>query len=80
MNIEKIILYKLFRKRNIGGKHTHLENLFHGIPKHLHGEAKYHVQLLIKEKFLLTKSAFYGPQISINPEKIEEIKKIIEER
>ena len=79
MNIKKIILRKLFRHRIIGGKHTAIENLTKGLPKHWIGAAKDAIKELIKERFILTKPTSYGLQISLNPEKIDEISKIIEE-
>ena len=80
MNFKKIILRKLFRHRLIGGKHTAVENLTKGLPKHLIGKAKETLNELIKEKFLIPKSTSYGLQISLNPEKVNEILKIIGEK
>ncbi|MFH1505934.1 MAG: hypothetical protein ABIE94_03000 [archaeon] len=73
MDLEKIILRKLFRRRVIGGKHTAIENLTKGLPKHIIGEAKKTVDCLIKKNLILTKQTSYGLQVSLNPEKIEEI-------
>ena len=80
MDFKKIILSKLFRLRIIGGKHTAVENLTKGLPKHAIGEAKNAVKGLIKEGFILQKPASYGLQVSLNPEKIDEIAKIMENR
>ena len=77
MNLKKIILRKLYRHRIIGGKHTAVENLTKGLPKHIVGEAKEAVNELIKEGLLLQKPASYGLQVSLNPKKIDEITKII---
>ena len=52
MNFKKIILRKLFRLRIIGGKHTAVEHLTKGLPKHAAGEAKNSV----KELYSRTKS------------------------
>jgi len=79
MNFKKIILRKMFRLRVIGGKHTAIEHLTKGLPKHAVGEAKNAVKELIKEGFILQKQTSYGLQVSLNPEKIAEISKIIEE-
>ncbi|MBS3133561.1 hypothetical protein J4470_05585 [Candidatus Woesearchaeota archaeon] len=79
MDIKKIILRKLFRHRIIGGKHTAVENLTKGIPKHIVGEAKEAVKELIKEGFVIPKPTSYGLQVSLNPERIEEITRIIED-
>jgi len=79
MDIKKIILRKLYRHRIIGGKHTAAENLTKSLPKHLIGDAKEAIKELIKEGLILPKPTSYGLQISLNPEKIDEIHKIIEE-
>ena len=78
MESKKIILRKMFRLRVIGGKHTAVEHLTKGLPKHAVGEAKNIVKELIKEGFVLQKPTSYGLQVSLNPEKIDEIAKIIE--
>ena len=79
MDFKIIILKKLFRHRYIGGKHTAVENLTKSLPKHAVGEAKKAVDWLIKSGFVLKKPASYGLQVSLNPERIEEIIKLIEE-
>ena len=78
MDFKKIILRKLFRRRVIGGKHTAIEHLTKGLPKHIAGEAKNAVNELIKEGLILSKPTSYGLQVSLNPEKIDEISRIIE--
>jgi len=79
MDLKQIILRKLYRRRVIGGKRTDVEHLTKGLPRHLTGAAKNTVKELVKEGFILTKSTSYGLQVSLNPEKIDEITKIIEE-
>lgn len=79
MNHTKIILRKLFRRRIIGGKHTAIENLTKGLPEHVVGEAKTAVEQLIKDEYIISKPTFYGLQVSLNPEKIDEVSKIIED-
>ena len=78
MDLKQIILRKLYRRRVIGGKHTAVEHLTKGLPRHLAGAAKNAVKELIKEEFILQKPTSYGVQVSLNPEKIDEITKIIE--
>jgi len=79
MDVAKIILRKLYRRRIIGGKHTAVEHLTKGLPKHVVGSAKEVVKELIKEGFILPKKTSYGLQVSLNPEKIDEITRIIED-
>ncbi|HLC65796.1 MAG TPA: hypothetical protein VJI46_06775 [Candidatus Nanoarchaeia archaeon] len=78
MDLKKIILRKLYRRRVIGCKHTTIENLTHGLPKHLAGLAKEAVDDLIKDGIILQKPTSYGLQVSLNPDKIDEIARIIE--
>ena len=78
MNLKQIILRKLFRRRIIGGKHTAFEHVTAAIPKHLHGDAKKMAEELIKQGLILTKPTSYGLQISLNPDRIDEIILIIE--
>lgn len=79
MDLRIIIIRKLFRHRVIGGKHTAIENLTKGIPSNLRGQAKEVAKELIKEGLLLTKPAAYGLQVSLNPERLSEIIKLLEE-
>lgn len=74
-----IILRKLFRHRIIGGKHTAIEHLAKGLPKHVVGAAKDAVKELIKDGLILQKPTSYGLQVSLNPERIDEISKLIED-
>ncbi len=78
MNIRKAIIKKLYLHRIIGGKHTAVEHTMSGMPKHLLGDAKKCAEELIKEGLILKKPTAYGIQISLNPDKIDEIIKIVE--
>ena len=78
MDIRAIILRKLFRRRVIGGKHTALEHVASGIPSHLAGEAKTAADEMIKKGLILSKPTSYGLQISLNPDRLDEIIKMIE--
>lgn len=79
MDFKTIILRKLFRRRVIGGKHTAIEHLTTGLPKHVVGDAKRAVEELIKEGLILPKQTSYGLQVSLNPARIDEILRIVEE-
>ncbi len=78
MDFTQLILIKLYRRRIIGGKHTAVENLTKGLPKHAVGAAKEAVSELIKNGFLLPKKTLYGLQVSLNPEKIREISGLVD--
>jgi hypothetical protein len=78
MDLRVVILRKLFRHRIIGGKHSDIENLSKGIPAHLRGQAKEVARMMIKESLLLAKSTFYGVDVSLNPERIDEVIYLLE--
>jgi hypothetical protein len=76
-DIEKTILRKLLADRFIGHRHTSIDNVPKGFPKHLRGEVKKATKRLIKEGFIIAKTTAYGLQVSLNPRKIAEIEEII---
>ncbi len=51
-----------------------------GIPGHTYGDAKEAAQELIREGLIIPKPTNYGLQISLNPNRLEEIKRMIESR
>lgn len=75
--IRKTILEKLYRQGCIGGKHTAIEGLAKGFPSDKKGEAKEESKKLIKEGLLLQKSTHYGLQVSLNPQMIPVIERIL---
>jgi len=79
VELKKIILRKLFRRRIIGGKHTAIEHLTKGLPKQLRGDAKDAIHSLITDGLLLPKPTSYGLQVSLNPERLHDISRIVEE-
>lgn len=79
MDLKVVILRKLYRRRIIGGKHTVVENLTKGLPKHVVGEAKKAAEELIKEGLVIKKPTSYGLQVSLNHQRINEITKLIGE-
>ena len=78
MDFKRVILRKLYRHRIIGGKHTAIEHLTKGLPKHAVGEAKEAVIVLIKEGFLIQKQTSYGLQVSLNSDRIDDIARLID--
>ncbi|MFH0713754.1 MAG: hypothetical protein V1722_04610 [Candidatus Micrarchaeota archaeon] len=71
--IKADILHKLFRKRKWGASHTSVDNLHKSCPSHLKGAYKETSRQLIQDGFLLVKPTGYGLEVSLNPEKREEI-------
>ena len=72
------ILRKLLVHGVIGAKHTSIENLAKSLPKHLRGGAKEVIDDLVREAFLLSHPTSYGLQVSLNPNKLQEIKKLLD--
>jgi len=73
----ELFFEKMFKNTVIGGRHTAVENLRKGFPKHMRGEVEDGIRKLIRTGFILSKPTGYGLQVSLNPRMIEEIKKII---
>lgn len=71
--IKNHILFKLYWKKYWGGRHTALESVKKGIPKHLGGRYIELTKELIKEGLIGSKPTSYGLQISLNPKLREEI-------
>jgi len=76
-NIIKAILTKFHRHGYIGGKHTSIDNVPKGFPKHLYGKVKKATKELIKQNLIIIKPTAYGLQVSLNSHKMDEIEKII---
>ncbi len=76
--IKAHILFKLHWRKCWGGKHTALESVKKGIPKHLAGRYIDIAKELIKEGLIIAKPTAYGLQISLNPRKRDIIIKIVE--
>ena len=77
LQIKVVVLRKLVIHNIWGGKHTPFEFVQKGLPKELRGYAKEVAEELIKEGVLLSHPTSYGLQISLNPNKAEEIKKLL---
>ncbi len=75
--IKARLLYHLRRKKVIWGVHTHFDTLTRGFPSHLGKDVKKVAQELIKEGLIVTKSASYGLQVSLNKTRIKEIEDFI---
>jgi len=71
--IKSHILFKLHWKKYWGGRHTALESVKKGIPKHLGGRYIDLAKELIKESLIISKPTSYGLQISLNPRFRQEI-------
>ena len=75
--IKATILYHLRRKKIIGNVHTHYDTLKKGFPSHFGKEIDKAIKQLIKDDLIITKSASYGLQVSLNKERLSEIEEFI---
>ncbi len=73
------ILDKLARYRYWGGKHTSIDNLPKGFPKHM----RKYIMKLIKElkrgNIIISKPTSYGEQVNLNLSEKDEIQRLINE-
>lgn len=80
MEVEQLkgfIVKKLFHHGYIGGRHTAIEHLSKGLPKHIGIDIKEAINSLLHEEILIIKVTGYGTHVSLNQRKIEEIMKYI---
>jgi hypothetical protein len=75
--IQKTILAKLHRHGYIGGRHTSIDNIPKGFPKHAYGKVKKATKDLMKQNLIIAKPTAYGLQVSLNSSEISEIERII---
>jgi hypothetical protein len=75
--LEKDLLKKMFHHKLIGEKHTSINNLQKGFPKHIRGEVKEATKSLIRKGFIVPKPTSYGLEVSINTGKLEEIRRVL---
>lgn len=73
----KHILRRLYLDKRIGEKHTAIEHLKRSAPSHARGDIDKAAKDLLKEGFLLPKTTSYGKQVSLNPNLIPAIEKIL---
>lgn len=79
--IVRILLRRLLRKGKIGAAHTDADPLVRGVRGDLRGKARELLERLIKSGHLLAKKTPYGSglHVSINPDRIDEVCKMLEE-
>jgi len=75
--VAKFILNKLYFAGYIGDRHTAKENLKKGLPSHMGHYAGKAIKSLIKENFIIEKPTSYGMEVSLNVDKISEIKEML---
>lgn len=73
----RLIVRKLFQKSKIGAAHTHEDNVYRGVPDHEKGLAKDAMDLLYREGWLRPKPTVADPHVSLEPERLPEIRALI---
>ena len=76
--ISTFILEKMYRNRIVGARHISLEDLRTGCPSHERGNVEKSLKKLVKENLILKQPTSYGMQYAINPQRIEEVMKILD--
>ncbi len=76
-SISRFILEKMYRNRIIGGRHISLEDLRTGCPSHERGNIEKTLKKLAKQNLVLQHPTSYGMQYALNPQRIDEIMKIL---
>ncbi len=71
------ILAKLALDGVIGGKHTSSESIKRGFPSHLKGDVDKTLKKLVRTNLVLHHPTSYGIQYSLNPRRLDEIRKIV---
>lgn len=81
IEIKRVILRKLVRKRIWMHKHTSIHNLPKGLPDKLRGQkvVKKVIEDLLKDGFLLSKPTHYGLEILLNIKKKKQIEDFLED-
>lgn len=72
------MLRRMLAKKEIGGKHTEIHNLYQGLPDHVRGDAKEGVEFLVKEGILRRKPTTKDDHVSIEPTYVRLVEDIIE--
>jgi hypothetical protein len=75
--ITTFILEKMYRNRIIGARHISLEDLRTGCPSHERGNIEKALKKLVKENLILQHPTSYGMQYALNPQRIDQIMKIL---
>jgi len=74
LELKEIVLFNLLSHGYVGKKHTPIVNACKGFPKHKINLVKDAIDDLIAEGYLIPKPTVHDLDISINPQKLNEIK------
>jgi len=77
-NHKRFILEKMIRHDWIGAKHTNIQNIPKGKPRHEHKEIMKTLKELDKYGFFIKKPKSDGLHISLNPHMLPKIRELLE--
>jgi hypothetical protein len=72
------ILSRMIAKKEIGGKHTSIDNLYQGIPDHDRGRAKEFAEMLVRTGLVRTKQQHKDLHVSLEPEWVHAIEQFVQ--
>jgi hypothetical protein len=82
MSISKIqreVIYKMYRRKVIGGVHKSREDISKLFRKDLRGKAKAALDRLVRSSLVVVKPTSYGKQYTLNRDRLEDIERIVGE-
>ena len=77
--IEVDIIYKMFRRKIVGGVHKSREDITRWFRKDMRGDVKVALERLVKMSLITKKPSSYGPRFSLNSSRLIEIESILDE-
>lgn len=80
MNYRRFIFEKMLRHGYVGGKHTHEDNIPKGAPPTEYKAIRKEIKQLIKEGYIIVHPKPDGRHLSLNPRRIKDIEKYLEEK
>ncbi len=77
--IEIDVIYKMFKRKIIGGVHKSREDITRWFRKDTRGEVKDALERLVKASLIVKKPSSYGSRFSLNSYRLIEIESILDE-
>ncbi len=77
--IERDIIYKMFKRKIIGGVHKSREDIARWFRIDMRGSVKLALEALVRSSLVLKKPSSYGDRFSLNRDKLPEIERTLEE-
>lgn len=78
-NIQREVIYKMYRRKILGGVHKSKEDISRLFRKDLRGKAKAALDRLVRSSLVVTKPTSYGMRYSLNRDRLKDIERIVGE-